>query len=66
VGGQLLTVVPPIEEQSPLEAQRHDPPFMLAAVQHTVPEQVERLPLAYIVQSQSPAFPPVSHLIVSH
>jgi hypothetical protein len=59
-------VVPPIAEHSPLPAQRHDPPLVLAAVQHTVPEHVERLPLAYIVQSQSPALAPDSHLITSH
>ncbi len=35
-------------------------------MQHTVPEHVERFPLAYIVQSQSPAFAPVSHLITLH
>jgi len=46
VGGQLPTVVPLIAEHSPLEAQRHDPPLVFAVVQHTVPEHVERLPLA--------------------
>jgi hypothetical protein len=66
VGGQLPTVVPPIAEHSPLAAQRHDPPLVLAVVQHTVPEHVARLPLAYIVQSQSPALAPDSHLITSH
>lgn len=59
-------MVPPITEQSPLLAQRHEPPFEFAAVQHTVPEHEDRLPLAYIVQSQSPAFAPVSHLITVH
>jgi hypothetical protein len=66
VGGQLLTVVPPIAEHSPLAAQRHDPPLVLAVVQQTVPEHVERLPLAYMVQSQSPALAPDSHLITLH
>jgi hypothetical protein len=66
VGGQPLTVVPPIAEHCPLAAQRHEPPLVFAVVQHTVPEQVERLPLAYIVQSQSPALAPDSHLITLH
>jgi hypothetical protein len=46
VGGQLLTVVPPIAEHWPLAAQRHEPPLVLAVEQHTVPEHVLRLPLA--------------------
>jgi hypothetical protein len=53
-------------EHWPLAAHRHDPPLVLAVVQHTVPEHVERLPLAYIVQSQSPEFAPDSHLITLH
>ena len=47
-------------------AQRHEPPLAFAVVQHTVPEHEERLPLAYIVQSQSPAVAPDSHLITLH
>jgi hypothetical protein len=33
-------------EHWPLAAQRQEPPLVLAVVQHTVPEHVERLPLA--------------------
>lgn len=46
VGGQLLTVVAPIAEHSPLAAHRHEPAVELAVAQHTVPEHDERLPLA--------------------
>jgi hypothetical protein len=46
VAGQLLTVVAPTAEHWPLLAQKHDPPLVLAAVQHTLPEQEPRLPLA--------------------
>lgn len=66
MGGQLLTVVAPIAEQLPVLEQRHVPPLVLAVVQQTLPEHEERLPLAYIVQSQSPAFEPDSHLITLH
>jgi hypothetical protein len=52
-------------EHSPLAAQKHEPPVVLAVVQHKLPEHEERLPLAKIEQSQSPGFAPLSHLTVS-
>ena len=56
VGEQLLTGVALTAEHSPLPAQKHSPATSLAVRQHTVPEQVLRLPLASVLQSQSPAF----------